>query len=1129
MLATEEEPIFGWNGSNGRNLRRRKLLVGEKIEVRSVEEGFLGSWYSGTVIASKKRHRRSVRYDHILSDDSTDFLVETVYVSEVVEGLSSDCTDVSDSLRGRLRPVPPKLEVDRLSLAYGLCVDVYISEAWWEGVVFDQENGSEERRVFFPDLGDEMNVGLQSLRITQDWDERTEVWECRGRWLFLDLVEKYREDNYLPVSVKQLWYDIRDRVGFARIREWTCSTRDLWEDLMLEVIDDNLKITITQFLHDYDQELKVLEEASQAVSETNGCSSGVLTIAPQEEQFSSVDKYHKPASQRCFRLTPVTRIRSEESCINRVTEFSSEVSTSAHKKMILSKKNGNWQPFDCVAKSAPQAVSSYIRTQSQRVAIHVKKHLKHLGWTIEQMVDDGGRLRFRYISPDGRLTEQSLRQVCFMLKQRDESLTPPGTVTPLSLPCESRTYNTQEMKSIVLALPAFNRSVALDDVRTPSAEPLVGSGTQGKEEVFNKRSCSFYNTQEMKSIVLALPANNRSVALDDGRTPSAEPLLECVTKGTEEVFNRESCDFYPGDAIQAHEMTPCVRLEPERKSRGLPRLKSKRKQKPNLRYNSEKDQAIVGLRNVTPNMKRGQTSRKLMDIKNRVIGRGKSCASRSSKRVQRVITPVSRNHSPRSILSWLIDNNVVLPRENIRCRNQKDHTVRKEGKLTREGIKCSCCRRTFSISGFKVHADGGSCRAAANIFLDDGRSLLECQVEAYNTRKKAQPPDILKMKLRQWENEVICSVCHYGGKLILCDACPAAFHASCLGLEDVPDGDWFCASCCCRTCGQFILKDNSEYGEEEKFISCKQCELKYHPSCLRCDGDGHSLDTSLGEKWFCSKDCEEVFVNLCELIGKPREVGAEKKLTWRLVHSLEPDTYGIDSSKFEAVVENHCKLSVALDVMHELFEPVKRPYGGGDLAEDVIFSRWSNYKRLNFSGFYTVLLERNDELVAVANVRILGKKIAEMPFIGTRFQHRQHGMCRVLMNELEKVLTDLGVERLVLPAVPCVLNTWTNSFGFTKMTIPEKKDFLQFTFMEFGRTIMCQKILIKSNVADPSTSTVSLGESRCDIIRTEENSASDDRSEVLQAEQNLEESSSTKNPPEYVVQILTLKSTILGN
>lgn len=297
------------------------------------------------------------------------------------------------------------------------------------------------------------------------------------------------------------------------------------------------------------------------------------------------------------------------------------------------------------------------------------------------------------------------------------------------------------------------------------------------------------------------------------------------------------------------------------------------------------------------------------------------------------------------------------------------------------------------------------------------------------------------------------------------------------------------------------------------------------------------MNTFLAEKWFCSKDCEEIFVNLRELIGKPREVCLKKNLTWRLVQSLEQDTFGTDASKIEAVAETHCKLSVALDVMHELFEPVKRRHSGGDLAEDVIFSRWSKYKRLNFSGFYTVLLERNDELITVATVRILGKKVAEMPFIGTRFQHRQHGMCRVFMDELEKVLIDLGVERLVLPAVPCVLDTWINSFGFSKVTIPEKKDFLQFTFLEFGRTILCQKILIKSSIADPVPNTVSLGETNCDIITVEDNyasddrskvheveqdisikdnSASDDRSEVHQAEQHLEESSSTKNPPEEI-------------
>ncbi|KAI4373387.1 hypothetical protein MLD38_011517 [Melastoma candidum] len=88
---------------------------------------------------------------------------------------------------------------------------------------------------------------------------------------------------------------------------------------------------------------------------------------------------------------------------------------------------------------------------------------------------------------------------------------------------------------------------------------------------------------------------------------------------------------------------------------------------------------------------------------------------------------------------------------------------------------------------------------------------------------------------------------------------------------------------------------------------------------------------------------------------------------------------------------------------------------------------------LNFPGFYMVLLGRNDELISVATIRIYDKRVAEVPLVGTRFQHRLLGMCRVLINMLEKVLKILGEERLVLPAVPGVLNTWTTSFGFKQI------------------------------------------------------------------------------------------------
>lgn len=57
---------------------------------------------------------------------------------------------------------------------------------------------------------------------------------------------------------------------------------------------------------------------------------------------------------------------------------------------------------------------------------------------------------------------------------------------------------------------------------------------------------------------------------------------------------------------------------------------------------------------------------------------------------------------------------------------------------------------------------------------------------------------------------------------------------------------------------------------------------------------------------------------------------------------------------------------------------------------------------------------------------------------------------------------ELGVERLVLPAVPGVLDTWTNSFGFEKMTNCVRSQFLDYAFLDFQETIMCQKILTRS-------------------------------------------------------------------
>ncbi|WRX31467.1 GNAT domain - like 10 [Theobroma cacao] len=204
--------------------------------------------------------------------------------------------------------------------------------------------------------------------------------------------------------------------------------------------------------------------------------------------------------------------------------------------------------------------------------------------------------------------------------------------------------------------------------------------------------------------------------------------------------------------------------------------------------------------------------------------------------------------------------------------------------------------------------------------------------------------------------------------------------------------------------------------------------------------------------------CGQVFSGLQKLTGKPIPVG--NNLTWTLLKSVGCFDSDTDHALgVEASAENHSKLSVALDVMHECFEPSKDVYTGRDLVEDVIFSRGSKLKRVNFKGFYTVILEENDELVTVATVRVYGDRVAEMPLVATRFSHRRRGMCRVLVDELEKNLMKFGVEKLVLPAVPAMVDTWTKNFGFSQMTDEERSKLLQYTFLDFQGTIMCQKLL----------------------------------------------------------------------
>lgn len=68
------------------------------------------------------------------------------------------------------------------------------------------------------------------------------------------------------------------------------------------------------------------------------------------------------------------------------------------------------------------------------------------------------------------------------------------------------------------------------------------------------------------------------------------------------------------------------------------------------------------------------------------------------------------------------------------------------------------------------------------------------------------------------------------------------------------------------------------------------------------------------------------------LLEKSIIVGNDN-LTWTLLKYIEHDA---DAPS----VEIYARLCVALNVMHECFEPVKELLTGRDIVEDVIFNRW---------------------------------------------------------------------------------------------------------------------------------------------------------------------------------------------